>query len=268
MGIIIWILSINLICALGAENAAGVVRYSREFLLQCSNFAETSSYHRIPSYLQPPQDKTIQSKRNRRRGKRSGIRQRLKRMGSKLPLPTTLLMNAQSLRGKMDELTANLRYLNEYRNACVLAITETWLNESTPSREVEPTGFTVYRTDRDSDITAKSRGGEVCFLIRDNWCRQVVVRESLCTPDIELLSVSLRPFYLPREFPQLFFTVVYIHPLANSAKVSDVLYQLSQRLDSLSPDAPKFILGDFNNCSLKNCLRTYYQYVNCCTRKK
>lgn len=268
VGLVIWILSINLINAVSAENAAGgVVRYSRELLLQFRKYAETTSYQSIPSDLQPLLDKSSQLKRKRRRGKRGGIRQRLKRLGSKLPLPTTLLMNAQSLRGKMNELTANIRYLNEYRNACVLAITETWLNESIPSSEFEPTGFTVYRSDRDSEITAKSRGGGVCFLIRDNWCRQVVVRESLCTPDIELLSISLRPFYLPREFPQLFFTVVYIHPMANSAKVSDVLYQLSQRLDTLSPDAPKFILGDFNNCSLKNCLRTYYQYVTCCTRK-
>lgn len=35
----------------------------------------------------------------------------------------------------MDELTANLRHLHEYRNACVLAITETWLNESRLPRQ-------------------------------------------------------------------------------------------------------------------------------------
>ena len=39
--------------------------------------------------------------------------------------------------------------------------------------------------------------------------------ERLCTPDIELLSVSVRPLYRHREFPQLFVTVVYIHPRAN-----------------------------------------------------
>ncbi|XP_067312411.1 cytolytic toxin-alpha-like isoform X2 [Pseudorasbora parva] len=52
--------------------------------------------------------------------------------------------------------------------------TQTWLNESIPSSEIEPTGFTLHRTDRDSNITAKSRGGGVCLLIRENWCRQVV----------------------------------------------------------------------------------------------
>jgi hypothetical protein len=180
-----------------------------------------------------------------------------------------LLINAQSLRRKTDELTASVRYLHEYRGACVLAITETWLDSNIPSTEVEPDGFTAYRMDHDQGITGKSRGGGVSLLIRDDWCRSesVVVREQLCTPDIELLCVSLRPFYLPREFLQLFFTVVYIHPQANIAKASETIFHLSQKLESLSPDAPKFFLGYFNNCSLRKNLRTYYQYVSCNTRK-
>lgn len=40
-------------------------------------------------------------------------------------------------------------------------------------------------------------------------------------PDIELLAVSLRPFYLPREFPQLFFILVYIHPKANASAATE-----------------------------------------------
>ncbi|KAK0136692.1 hypothetical protein N1851_027139 [Merluccius polli] len=106
---------------------------------------------------------------------------------------------------------------------------------------------------QDPAITRKTRGG---------GCRTVVVRESLCTPDIELLCVSLRPFYLPREFPQIFLTVVYIHPKANFDRALDIIFNLSHKLDLLSPDAPKFILGDFNNCPVKKCLRTYYQYVD------
>ena len=58
-------------------------------------------------------------------------------------------------------------------------------------------------------------------------------------------AVLLRPFYSPWEFPQLFFTVVYIHPRANVSKTADILSQSIHRLDSLSPDAPRFILGDF-----------------------
>ncbi|KAJ8339370.1 hypothetical protein SKAU_G00361560 [Synaphobranchus kaupii] len=167
----------------------------------------------IPDFLKiNPKRDTTRSKR--KRGCKGVIRHQLKRLKSKLPLPTTLLINTQSLRAKTDELSANTRYLHEYRSACVLAITETWLDSNIASSDVEPSGFSAFRTDRDPNFTGKTRGGGVCLLVRDEWCRAVVVRQHLCTPDIELLCVSLRPFHLPREFPQIFLTVVYIHPKA------------------------------------------------------
>ncbi len=46
-------------------------------------------------------------------------------------------------------------------------------------------------SDRDSAVTRKSLGGGLCLYVNKNWCNTVVVRETLCTPDIELLSVSL-----------------------------------------------------------------------------
>ena len=95
-----------------------------------------------------------------------------------------------------------------------------------------------------------------------------MVREKICTPDLELLSISIRPFYLPREFPQLFFTLVYIHPRANVASANQLIVEVTNRLDALSPDAPKFILGDFNHCQVQKTLKTYEQYVTCATTKK
>lgn len=49
--------------------------------------------------------------------------------------------------------------------------------------------------------------------VNNRWCKTVVV--SLCAKDLELLSVSMLPFYLPREFLQIFVTVIYVHPKAN-----------------------------------------------------
>ncbi|KAK7461597.1 hypothetical protein BaRGS_00038641, partial [Batillaria attramentaria] len=68
------------------------------------------------------------------------------------------------------------------------------------------------------NATGKQHGGGVCLYVNPRWCNTVTVRDTLCTPDIELLTVSLRPFYIPREFPQLFFTLVYVHPRANAAR--------------------------------------------------
>ncbi len=69
----------------------------------------------------------------------------------------------------------------------------------------------------------------------------------LCTVDIELLSMSVRPFYLPCEFPQIIVTVVYVHPKVNTKNAVTTIYKVTQKLQSLFPDAPCLILGDFNH---------------------
>jgi hypothetical protein len=78
----------------------------------------------------------------------------------------------------------------------------------------------------------------------------------ICTSDIELLSVSMQPSYLPREFPLIFLTAVYIHPRADINKAADVIFNITQELDEILPDAPKYIMGDFNSCTLKKTLST------------
>lgn len=83
----------------------------------------------------------------------------------------------------------------------------------------------------------------------------VTVGVEICTPDVEL---SLRPFYLPREFPQLLIPTLYIHPKANAASASKTVFNVVQELQSISPEAPNFILGDFNHVSLKKTLTNFY----------
>ena len=101
--------------------------------------------------------------------------------------------------------------------------------------------------------------------VNTNWCNIVTVRDTLCTPDIELLTVSSGSFDFPLEFPQL-FTLVYMHPHANVSKAAEILTSIIYRLDSLSPDAPKLIFGDFYQFKMGKTLKTYHQYVTCATR--
>ena len=65
----------------------------------------------------------------------------------------------------------------------------------------------------------------------------------------------------------MFVTVVYIHPVpkANVNVAASEIFDVTQRLDSISPDAPKFILGEFNHRLLNKTLLTYFQYVTCKT---
>lgn len=141
------------------------------------------------------------------------------------------------------------------------------MKDQYPSYDYEIDGFgQPIRLDRDEQLTGKTQGGGVALYVNQRWCKTVIVRESICTPNIELLSISLRPFYLPREIPQVFLTVVYILPKASLADATSTIVKLVHRLQSISLDAPHFILGDFNSCCLKKPLGHFYQYVNCPTR--
>ncbi|XP_049896894.1 solute carrier family 22 member 6 [Epinephelus moara] len=53
-----------------------------------------------------------------------------------------------------------------------------------------------------------------------------------------------------------FFTIVYIHPRASISAATQLIAEATNRLDAISPDAPKFILGDFNQCQIHRTLKT------------
>ncbi len=121
--------------------------------------------------------------------------------------------NVCSLRNKLDELQANVN-----RNTSLLVFTKTWLDDAVSNNELATDSFnTPFRVDRDKLITGKEHGGGMCTCVNESWCNTVIIR------DLELLTLSLCPFHLPREFPQLFYIVVYVHPRANVDKATELL---------------------------------------------
>ena len=92
------------------------------------------------------------------------------------------------------------------------------------------------------------------------------MRDRICTPDLELLCVTLRPHYLPREFTNLFVCVVYVPPSGNAGRAANLIADCVHRHLESKPDAPMMILGDFNHCSLNKTLPGFDQYVKCSTR--
>lgn len=203
----------------------------------------------------------------RKRGKRGGVRQRLRRRANRPPLPSMLLCNACSLRNKVEELRANARFLHKYQELCLLVVTETWLQEDVSDSLVSLDGFSLVRADR-NDNSGKSKGGGTCVYVNNLWCSQFTRRESVCNPDIELVCLSLRPFYLPREFGNILLCTVYIPPGGSAAKAANIIAGCVHRQLTHTPEAPCFILGDFNHCKLEATLPGFSQYVTCNTRGK
>ena len=180
-------------------------------------------------------------------------------------LPSMIMGNVQSLTNKMDELHACLR-LRDFRNSSIMCFTETWLNEKHHDPNLD--GFSFVRADRDKNVTGKAKGGGVCLYINEGWCHpaNVYVKDQMCTPNVELLCVAARPYYLPREFSHVIVTAVYIPPSANKKEAEEGVYQTISNQQAASPDALFLVSGDFNNCSMKAQLPTFQQCVTVHTR--
>ena len=88
-----------------------------------------------------------------------------------------ILANVRSLKGlKMDELRANATFFNEYRDACLMAFTETWFEKNVGDRGTFIKGFGCpARLDRDKQTTGKEKGGVFVYM-----STSVGAKPSLC----------------------------------------------------------------------------------------
>ncbi|KAI3376458.1 hypothetical protein L3Q82_016919 [Scortum barcoo] len=81
-----------------------------------------------------------------------------------------------------------------------------------------------------------------------------------------LSVVSLRPYYLHREFSHTIIITIYIPPTANTLRANDVISSATARLQTLHPSAFIAISGDFIHANLSSSLPTFKQFVDCKTR--
>ncbi len=149
-------------------------------------------------------------RRRKHRGRRAGIRNRLRKRAHSPPLPSILLANVQSLENKMDDLRARISFQRDIRDCNIFCLTETWLTPTVPDTAVTPSdNFSVLRMDRSAEA-GKNKGGGVCFFINKKWCdpRNISILSRSCSPHLEHLSIICRPFYLPREFTSIIVTAV------------------------------------------------------------
>lgn len=124
-------------------------------------------------------------------------------------LPSITIWNVRSLVNKMDELTSHTMRERVFRESSIMCFTETWLQDNIPDLIVSLAGFQLVRSDRSCRESRKKKGGGVAVFV-NKWCNpgHITVKECVCSPEIELLTLSLCPYYLPREFSQAIFTVV------------------------------------------------------------
>jgi len=243
-------------------NTQRIFQYSRDDLL---SLKDTIGAQTLPlDLLTLHFDILICNKRRRKRGRKGGVRARTKRRGNKLHLPSIILGNVQSLNNKVDELCARAKFLSEYRTASVLCFTETWLKSETPNNHIEPDGFSVYRADRTAESGKELGTGGVCLFVNNRWCKNVTIKDKICTPKLELLVVSCRPYFLPREIPCVIFIIVYL-PEGHHTPSEETILDVISTVQKDKPEAAIIVLGDFNQDHFK--ISGFNQYVNCTTRQ-
>ena len=245
------------------------IQYDREFIYHLANAPiSRHSPPNLPEWVPLRSDPTPSGHPiTRRRGKkRGGVRQRVRRRGHRPPLPTITLANVRSIKNKLDELRVNIRYDHEYRNSSIICLTETWLKPDISNNILELPGFELIRQDRSFEETNKTKGGGLCIYMNKLWCNNFTVRSSFCSEDIELICISFQPFYLPREFPQVHVLLVYIPPSAKTDNAINIIQQNVQQMEDQSPNSPKVILGDFNQCRLEESLPHFCQCIGNATR--
>ena len=146
-----------------------VIVYSREILLQVRYSATQSQRtawdrdaRRTPGLLdQIPPELRKPPGRRKKRGRRGGVRRRLRARHTKPPLPSIILTNLRSINNKLDEIQAYTRYCSVFREASLLCFTESWLHSSVPDSACEIEGFTLVRADRDISSSKARAAGSV-----------------------------------------------------------------------------------------------------------
>ena len=183
-----------------------MITYTREELINIGDTVDPSSLSSFSCSSSHPSP----YRRRRRRGKKGGARVRARSRGFKVPLPSLIIENCQSLNNKKDELSARTEFLSEYRNACAICYIETWLKPITPDINIEPDNFKVFRADRTIDSNKADGYGGLCIFINKSWSKNSTIKLRECSRHLEVLVLSTRPFYLPREITCVIFIFVYL----------------------------------------------------------
>ncbi len=85
---------------------------------------------------------------------------------------------------------------------------------------------------------------------------------TLCSPDLEYLTLLCQPFWLPREFTAVVITAVFIPPQADTDAALKELYGHLCKQESVHPDAVFIITEVLNKADLRRIAPKYFQHIS------
>jgi hypothetical protein len=125
-----------------------------------------------------------------------------------------MLINAQSIRHKIDELSEHVDLLR----SDIISVTETWLTDFIPDEIIQIKGYSTVR-----DRTADTSGGGMSPYIRENI--PFKIRTDLQHRSIECLWITIRHKWLPRNISRIAIATVYLPPSFSNTDMDEELHR-------------------------------------------
>ena len=150
-------------------------------------------------------------------------------------------LNIRSLLPKIDQL----KIFVQNNNPAVISVSETWLDNSVTSNEVNIPGYSIERKDRNR------QGGGVCIYVRDNLSYNI--RNDIDHENIEGIWIDL---LLPKTRPILIGSI-YRPP--NQKDFLEKFKNISKQMDFTQET---FIFGDINICMKNKNTNLYKRYLD------
>ena len=136
-------------------------------------------------------------------------------------------LNVRSLLPKIEQL----KIFTKSNNPAVLALCETWLDDSITPNEINIPGYNLERNDRNR------QGGGVCLFIRDNLSYNI--RKDLMNENIEAIWIDI---LLPKTRP------ILIGSIYRPPKQMDFLDNFENVMKDIDSSLETYIFGDINIC--------------------
>lgn len=175
--------------------------------------------------------------------------------------PKKLVMYFQNVRGiRSAKKSATFKMnLLQYQTIDIIALNETFLNQSVCDGELFPSEYIVIRKDRPNDV---GYGGVLLAVRRCCTVQRIMDIDDL-TEDKELIFAKVTWKHI-----QFICCVAYLHPRTSDEKYISVFNCIEHAMTKYS--AHKFILmGDFNlNTASANVNLNYYNFIHFCNVKQ
>ena len=157
--ITLWIIRVS--CALQSFAATMGLTYTREDLLQL----RSSMLCSIKPVHCPPGRNPTEEKREARRGANQ-----VEKATLQTPLSPPSSCQMYSLSGtRWIYFTQSVWWRGPFKEACIIALSETWLDEGCPRCRGTSRQFYHLQADRTRE-SGKERGGGVCVYVNNRWC--------------------------------------------------------------------------------------------------